>query len=47
MNDKLARIEQIVADWASDEGDWIDDLDVLCQIAEVLEIEVEARAEAK
>lgn len=43
MNEKLARIEEIIADWASDESDGIDDLDTLCRIAEVLDIEVKAR----
>lgn len=47
MSDKLARIEEIMADWASGESDGIDDLDALCRIAEVLDIEVEARVEAK
>lgn len=43
MNDNLTRIEEIISDWASGDSDGIDDLDALCRIAEVLDIEVEAR----
>ena len=45
MNDRLARIETIIEDWASDDSDAIDDLDALCQIADILGVEVEARTE--
>lgn len=44
MNDKLAQIEQIISDWAESDSDHIDDLDALCKIAEILDIEVEAKA---
>jgi hypothetical protein len=45
MSDKLAEIETIVSDWAESDPDGIDDLDALCQIAAILDIEVEAREE--
>ena len=43
MNDRLERIQSIMEYWADGESDAIDDLDALCQIAEVLGIEVQAR----
>jgi hypothetical protein len=46
MDDKLAQIERIVSEWASGDADGIDDLDALCRIAEVLDVEVEARDDA-
>lgn len=46
MSEKFEAIKEIVTDWASSDPDGIDDLDALCQIAAILDIEVEARDEA-
>lgn len=40
---KLATIEHIITNWASGDADALDDLDTLCQVAEVLDIEVQSR----
>ena len=42
---QLSQIRTIIEDWASDDSDEIDDLDALCQIADLLGVEVEARTE--
>ena len=41
----VAQIQAIMEYWADGDSDGIDDLDALCQIAEVLGIEVQARDE--
>ena len=41
--EQASQITSIMEEWASDDSDAIDDLDALCQIAEVLGIEVKSR----
>lgn len=40
---ELAEVKTIVTDWADSNPDGIDDLDALCHLAELLNIEVQAR----
>ena len=44
QSDGLARVTEIIQGWASADPDAVDDLDALCRIAEVLDVEVQARS---